>query len=293
MNIDDLLKEDECEWLDFKETYHSDNVKLVHDILCLLNTATDRDRYLVFGVSDSKAEPGIQNDPNRKGSAELQDLLRQYNFNRMPTIKVKTHKRINSVQIDVVEITNRPDKPFFLTKDKRNGKNTIRAGVIYTRIGDTNVPLKESAPKDQIELMWRERFGIGLPPLTRMLRLLDDPTAWVRMDGDEYLYHRDFPEYTIIRGREVHPRFSEEWSKKFPDPNASSIYVELRYNNTILKRSIFVLVDGARYFVPLPQRIGPHKWRISRKSIEFKISEVYSQWYPLATALKGKGVEIE
>jgi hypothetical protein len=160
-------------------------------------------------------------------------------------------------------------------------------------IGDTNISLNNSAPEDHIELMWRERFGIGLTPLRRMLMLLDQPDAWEKMDGDSYLYHRDFPEYKIIEGKELNSNFVEEWSEKFPNPHASSFYVELWYNNTILKRSAFVSVDGARYMVPLPETISEGKWKINRNSIEYKIASIYTQYHPLEKILPANGVEIE
>lgn len=293
MKLSDLLIEDECEWLDFKQIFHVNNVELLHDIICLVNAKADGDRYLVFGVANDKNIVGIENDENKKKSAEIQDLLKQSNFNRIPEVRLYYEKIENSHEIAILKILNRPDKPFFLTKDKQNGKNIIRAGVVYTRIGDTNISLNNSAPEDHIELMWRERFGLGLPPLRRMLMLLDQPDAWEEMGADGCLYHRDFPEYKIIEGKELNSNFVEEWSEKFPDPHASSFYVELWYNSTILKKSVFVWVDGARYKVPLPKYISKGKWKIRKDSIEYKIASIYKQYYPLGKILPAKGVEIE
>jgi len=59
-----------------------------------------------------------------------------------------------------LQILNTSKKPYFTLKDFLVGKALVRAGVIYTRLGDTNIPLKETAPEDHIEIMWRERFGI-------------------------------------------------------------------------------------------------------------------------------------
>ena len=75
MKLSDLLIEDECEWLDFKQSFHDNNVKLLHDIICLANAKADGDRYLVFGVANNKNIVGIENDKNKKESAEIQDLL--------------------------------------------------------------------------------------------------------------------------------------------------------------------------------------------------------------------------
>jgi hypothetical protein len=35
--------------------------------------------------------------------------------------------------------------------------------VIYTRLGDTNIPRNETAPEDHIEIMWKEHFGLLNP----------------------------------------------------------------------------------------------------------------------------------
>ena len=293
MKLSDLLQQNECEWLDFKQEFHGNNVKLLHDIICLANAKTDKDRYLLFGIDDNKTIVGIENDKNKKNSAGIQDLLKNSNFNRIPKVRLDYIKSQNNHEVARLKISNKPDKPYFLTKDKQYGKDILRAGVVYTRIGDTNIPLKESAPEDHIEQMWIERFGINLPPLQRMEKLLDQTDAWEEIGADGNLYHRDFPEYKIVEGEKLNSDFVEEWSKKFPDPNASSFYIELWHNNTLLKKCAFVWVDGARYKVPLPERIGDGKWRIKKSSIEFKIAKLYDQYYPLEKILPSKGVEIE
>lgn len=52
MDLDSLLRQREAEWLDFKKEYHDNNASLLHDILCLANSYSNSDRYLVFGVAD-------------------------------------------------------------------------------------------------------------------------------------------------------------------------------------------------------------------------------------------------
>ena len=135
MNIYQLLHCDESESLDFKECFHSDTVDFIHDILCLANSYTDNDRYLVFGIKDDKTLVGVEND-KKKNNAQIQDMLRQANFNRIPSVNLE-YMDIQGHKVAVLTIRNRPDKPFYLTKDKKVGKRTIRAGVIYTRLGDT------------------------------------------------------------------------------------------------------------------------------------------------------------
>lgn len=293
MKLSFLLNQNECEWLDFKEVFHDNNVKLLHDIICLANAQTDQDRYLVFGITDNKTITGIENDKNKKESSDIQDLLKKSNFNRLPDIRLEYIESENNHKIALLRIYNKPNKPYFLTKDKLKDKYRLRAGVIYTRIGDTNTPLEECAPEDHIEQMWKERFGMNLPPILRMEKLLEQIDAWIHVGHEGNLHHRDFPEYRILEGKTLNQDFQEEWTQKFPDKHASSFYVELWFNNTMLKQCSFVLTDGARYSIPFPERINDGKWRIKKNSIEFKIAKLYNQDYPLEMILPTVGVEIE
>lgn len=216
-----LLPQPESEWLDFKKQYHDNNASLLHDILCLANAYTESDRFLVFGVTDDRQTPGVATDTNRRTDANLQDFLRAAGINRIPTCTLRSHD-YNGAAIDVLEIRNRPDKPFFLTRDYESRGERVRNGVIYTRLGDTNIPKKESAPEDHVELMWRERFGLGLSPLDRAERLLGKVDDWIKVEGDSFLYHRQFPEFTIVDGKTMQESFVEPWTRLYPDPAAWS-----------------------------------------------------------------------
>jgi hypothetical protein len=63
----------------------------LHDILCLANSYSNSDRYLVFGVADDHSVTGVAADINRKTNANLQDFLRQANLNRIPTCVIEQH----------------------------------------------------------------------------------------------------------------------------------------------------------------------------------------------------------
>jgi hypothetical protein len=285
------LSSPEAEHYDRKQEFHSNNAELLHDILCLCNSFTDQDRFLVFGVDDNGTVVGIADDANRKTNSNFQDLIRQSNFNRLPSVNYM-ETELSGTVIGILRIRNRPDKPFFLTQDKREGKVTVRAGVIYTRLGDTNIPVKESAPDEMIELMWRERFGFGLTPLERMHRLLADTESWVSIDEDNYLYHREFPEFTIQRGKELVDPFKEPWVDRFPDSNAYSFYVTLNYHTTVLDQIAFVVVDGGRYTIPLPTPVGPHEYCMDSASVGFRIALIFDQYKPLYEGLPMHGLKI-
>jgi Putative DNA-binding domain len=290
-----LLSQSESENLDFKRQFHSNNVELLHDVVCLVNSYTEGDKYLVFGIEDDKTVVGVQSDPNRKNNAGIQDLFRQSNFNRIPTVNLQTIKYQTNIEIDIITIENRPDKPFFLLKDKTFQGKTMRAGVIYTRLGDTNIPLQESASEVQIELMWRERFGLGLPPLDRMKLLLDDFEDWISINEDTQLYHKQFPKFTVRRGVMINEHFSESWSEQFPDKNASSFKVEIRYFETILSQETFVFCDGFRYKIPLPKIDSSNSKRgfyIQKESLAYKIARIFWQYYPINDALQIAGIKL-
>lgn len=291
MDIDSLLQQPESVHLDFKLEHHSNTLALLHDILCLSNGWREGDRFLVFGVADDRTIAGVEADQNRRRSSNIQDLLRSSWLNRIPTVELITiHKQGH--EIDILVIRNRPDKPFFVTKDKTYQGKTIRAGVIYTRIGDTNIPLGESASEADMELAWRERFGLGLSPLRRAFKLLEEPEAWEKVDGDNYQYHRDFPEFTVIDGDTLVENFQEEWTQFFPDKNARSFDIEIRYGMTVLRRIPFVHCDGYRYRLPLPLLAEGGGYEINKNSLAWRMMHLYNQHMPAIETLERIGIKI-
>ena len=57
---------------------------------------------------------------------------------------------------------------------------------------------------------------------------------------------------TLAWGLELNNNFREEWANKFHDPRASSHYVDIFFNNALVHREIYVIVDGGRAKLPLP-----------------------------------------
>ena len=108
-----LLEHNECEWLESKQRFHDNNVKLLHDIICLANAKTDKDRYLLFGVSDNKKIIGIENDKNKKTSSNIQDLLKNSYFNRIPVVNLDYKKCEDNHEVGILKIINKYDKPYF------------------------------------------------------------------------------------------------------------------------------------------------------------------------------------
>lgn len=291
MDIDDLLSQHESAHLDFKRVHHEDTLTLLHDILCLSNAWSEGDRYILFGVADDRTIIGVETDPNRRRGSEVQDILRSSRLNRISSLEMVSTQR-DGHDIDILVIKNRPDKPFFVTVDKEYRGKSIRAGVIYTRLGNTNVPLRQSATEADMELAWRERFGLGLSPLRRAYRLLEDPEAWERVDEDDYLYHRDFPEFTVVDGATLVENFREEWTTSFPVQTATSFDIEVRYGTTILRRIAFVRCDGCRYRLPLPSIAQGGGFEINQNSLAWLVMHLYRQYFPAVDTLLRVGIRI-
>ncbi|HLL54318.1 MAG TPA: ATP-binding protein [Myxococcaceae bacterium] len=292
-DLSQLVVQSESETLDFKRQFHENTVELLHDILCLANAYAEGTRYLVFGVANDRTICGVDEDLNRRKNAEIQDMLRASNLNRVPDVVLNEHD-LKGKTIAVLTIRNRPDKPFFALKDKQEGKLRLRNGVVYTRLGDTNIPLTETAPEDRIELMWRERFGIGLPPLERFRRLLADAGQWrAGSNGDKtVLHHEAFPEFTIMDGEDLSDPFEEDWAMKFPNPHARSFNVEVRYFGTTLRNLLFVHCDGYRYRLPAPERTSDGHWVLDRTSLAYGVALLFRQYDLLDETFRRIGVKL-
>lgn len=268
-----ILFGNEAEHLDRKREYPKNNVNLIHDILCLANADAKNHRYLIFGIANDKTIFGVENDPNRKNQSHILNLLKDSHLNRLPIITLNTIT-IENHQIDILEIENRPDKPYYLKKDKKDKEDQgkiIRAGVFYTRYGDTNTPLNECADELFIERMFRERFGINKSPLERIKLSLKNIFTWKwgeNEKGEEYFYDEMNPEFQLYRSHES-TKFDEGWSLSFPDSRAFQYELFLKFHNTLLKRLFVVSCDGGRYLT-----IRPEIW-----NKQDKLTDCYYQSY--------------
>ena len=247
---------------DFKLQHHDKNANLIHDVLCLANADHTGPRYLIFGVDNqSFALRTIAGTPNRKTQSDIVSLFRdnanKFFESRHPAFYLAELQH-DGKSLDVLVIEDKPHKPYYLVQDYRSRETTVRAHHIYTRIGDTNTPLPDTAPPHEIERMWRERFGLDKPPLERAKRYLLTPGTWISMSEDEFLgntfYHRDFPEFMlkVAEASEVVARH-EEWTRGEirTDNNAAGYYM-LYYHQTLLNRTRFVIFDDRKKSMVAP-----------------------------------------
>jgi hypothetical protein len=136
-------------------------------------------------------------------------------------------------------------------------------------------------------------------PLNNLSKLLDIPDDWVKINGDEYIRHRYYPDFVIKRDIE---RPDAEFDGKFPYKGAWATYVEYWYGSRLLKRSRFVFTDGGRYLIPLPKLHNPFskenswvhiRFSINTSSIERKTARLFRQYFPLDEILPRIGISIE
>ncbi|MBL0949275.1 MAG: hypothetical protein IBJ08_00920 [Pseudomonas sp.] len=59
---------------------------------------------------------------------------------------------------------------------------------------------------------------------------------------------------SVAYGMQHNDDFREEWANSFPDPHASSAYVDFFYAKNLVYRDIYVAVDGGRFLLPLPEQ---------------------------------------
>lgn len=204
--IHDLISlKTEGSYWDFKEMWHSNKSDLLHDIICMANNLENRDAYIIIGVEDKTGviRGNLDKDPNRRDQQKIIDFLKDKKFANgiRPTVYMHT---INDKDIDIIIIKNTSTTPYYLKEDCEG----IYRGNIYTRIGDTNTPKKETADNDKVAYLWRKRFGLDLTPFEKAKLLLKSPKDWLPMGTDgihttnideckRVWFNKHFPEYTL------------------------------------------------------------------------------------------------
>lgn len=257
-------KQKEGDFHDFKQEWHASNADLIHDILCFSNSlSVSQYRYIIIGVDDTDFSiKSVENDKKRKRQSGLLDTL-HHALNSMPEVSLETID-YEGAKLDVIIITASAFRPYYLSKDyPRDSKNPLRAGVIYSRVGDRNTGVNETAKGDAMEKLWRIRFGLDKSPLERGITYLHQPSKWKEnyiagsSTGDyEQYYFEEFPKFVVRLMRDGSNKFNELGIvNKFPDKSPGSWYdCQLLYGQTLLIRESFIFIDGGRYMVALPER---------------------------------------
>lgn len=265
-----IALETEGDYWDFKEMWHNNKASLLHDIICMANNQVGRDAYIIFGVSDSKSQDGVKvkgvQQAGRKDQQHLIDFLRDKKFagGVRPPVYLQTLEILDEAgvykQVDVAIIQNSSKTPFFLVENFRDRDKEIRAGYIYTRIGDTNTAIDSIADLDKIEYLWRKRFGLDLSAVEKLLRLLDSPDDWIGdLNWGNFKYHMYFPEFQIhiTQIEDQAQFFDNSIMKNIADHQADKKYsvsnVVITYHSTVLYQEHVLYLDGGRHLIPFPQ----------------------------------------
>ena len=98
-------------------------------------------------------------------------------------------------------------------------------------------------------------------PINRFKKYLKKSKNWeicVFVECNLKIYrNKRFPGYQIIIdwNKPLSNNFQEEWIRNYPDRNNNSSYfIRLEANGVYLMGELFVTLDGARTFVPVPRR---------------------------------------
>lgn len=241
----------EGDWWDFKLKHHSNLLELLHDVLCLANIIYEGDRFIIFGVSDDYKITGLSEDDVRHTQADILNFLRTKSFayHKIPNVKIHSIQ-IDGKELDVLSIKDENHKPYFLTRDEAKKGITIRAGTIYSRMGDTNTPKDGSANPYEIEAMWRQRFGLDKKASERFIDVLVDFKNW-KYDGISKAFYDVDPDYTIEIGGNEGSEGKFWWEEGlFEKPDR--FYYYLRYKGVELYKLLVVRFRSENLEIPFP-----------------------------------------
>ena len=238
-------KEGEC-W-DFKQEWHEKISDLIKDIICFANTVHDENCYLIFGVSDDLEIKGMQKE--RIKQSNIIDAISNLVFagDVYPKIEVQTII-IDEHEIDVLIIFNVENTPIFLKKQY----GAMRAGCVYTRVGDKNTPDNSNADVTDIENLWKKRLGLTKTHLDYIYDRMHNKLEW--SENEESFYNIYKPEYTIEITRDPDDDSEAEFYA-YAMSNNHTFYKELqiKYQQTTLESYQLVVLDGGRLTIPVPE----------------------------------------
>ncbi|MCL2415630.1 MAG: ATP-binding protein [Defluviitaleaceae bacterium] len=202
------LKTEGSYW-DFKREWHSKNIDLLHDIICMANNLEDRDAYIIIGIDKTGNISGVP-EKKRKKQEDLINVLRDkpvFAGGIRPVVYVQTLEMMDEEgdkkEIDVIIIKNTSHTPYYLTEDYEDGRS-LYARNIYTRIVDTNTSIKETADPNHVEWLWKKRFGLVGSAESR-LKIILQSEGWIREEEPYkdthnfgyYFFNQYYPEIYI------------------------------------------------------------------------------------------------
>ncbi len=246
-----ILNGKENDQYDFKQVWHSENERLLHDILCFANTIHNYDCYIIFGVSDAHEIIGVT-ESHRKKQSDVLDMLANVGFSGdyTPIISVDTIS-VMSKEIDVLTILNSFNVPYYVKK-KPSGYTNIHEGYIYVRHGDKNTSVNQNASMPEIEMLWKKRFGLTMPPLEQIRQRLINKLEWV--SNEEGYYNVYKPDFQLLNYEDAEDERLVGEFYVYTQYNSRFSYsnIKVMFNTTVLNTFQLVSLDSGRYTTPVP-----------------------------------------
>ena len=245
----------EGDYWDFKCEPHAKIGDLIKDIICLANSPRHTgDRYIIYGVDNKGSVVGLQSDTPRT-QADIVNTLSKVGFSGgvFPDIFLR-RVEMKDQQLEVLVIKDRPEKPYYLQKEYHIGRDRLNPGTVYSRVRDSNTPSDQVASSNDIERMWRQRFGIDQTPFQRVRNYLLDRDEWT--ETSEYAwYFSQFPEFTISpTEEEAEPvRGGENWVRAATNPSAFVRPFRICFHQTVLAEIECIFYDEMRKITPTPR----------------------------------------
>ena len=279
-----ISQESEGDFWDFKQEWHEEDKKadLVKDIICFANSVHQHDCYLIIGVDNSYNIVGMAK--KRRTQADIIDLLSnvQWAGDNIPHISVETVILENTL-LDILIIHNTSDVPYYLKKDYKCNKDTVRQGVIYSREKDRNTAWGAIASPLTIEKLWKKRFHLHEPMIEQMRSLLVHVDEWDN-GPDNLLYHRYRPGFTICEKPSDESNIYEEFYVEYMfDARAFSHIYQLKYYECILRNIYVLYLDGCRFITPYPKVEINHSISENRyfymvqNSMEWNLQQIFNK----------------
>lgn len=269
------LKHEGNYW-DFKREWHSDNTKLLHDIICLANNLERSTSYLIIGIDEDQdcVAVDVADNENRRNTQGLTDLITKVSWfgNLWPDVCVETIF-VDGMTVDVVIISSKHEHmPYTLSKP--NGK--LRPYATYIRRNDTNTPIDSAATFAEVEALWRRHFGLDLAPIDRLPKLLENRGDWAprsQIGNTEILYHLYEPEFTIDHSRDRDSDAYEYYMFKQTDTDPMWYTIRVLYKGEQIFDDYGVALDGGRYFTIVP--VAGHLTWWGEDPLETNVSYYY------------------
>lgn len=197
----------EGEYWDFKQEWYKNNADLLKDIICMANNTTIdmKDGYIIFGIEDKTYNIiGVGDDSNRKNTENIIGFLSSqiWSGEEVPNISVTTVE-VDGKEIDILTIKNSDKTLYYLLKDyskcnsDKKEKVVVKAGVIYSRIGDRNTSSAECATKGATEFLWKKRFGLVGNDKLKVIKRLENIENWYSVDEFNTLYNYSYNDIKI------------------------------------------------------------------------------------------------